>query len=77
MLLISLVAINFKNIEAYLSILGGFCVVIMSFLFPGMLYIKNNEHPITHWKNVGSILLMIIITIIGFTAGVKTIIEMF
>lgn len=75
--MIALIAINFKEIEAYISILGGFCVVIISFLFPILIYVKNNEYPMKNWKNISSIILLIVIVTIGFTAGTKTIVEMF
>ncbi len=71
------IAINFSNISDYFSILGGFCCVIISFLFPGFLYIKNNDYPISHWKNFGSLILMAIVTLIGFTAGISTIVDLF
>jgi hypothetical protein len=40
----------------------------------GILYVKTNEYSIKHWKNVASIILISILTIIGFTSGIVTIV---
>jgi len=72
-----LIGVLYDKISAYISILGGFCSVIIAFLIPGLIYIKNNDYPITHYKNILSILLVSILSIIGFTAGVISIIKIF
>ena len=75
-LLIScLIGVLFGDIGAYISILGGFCSVIQVFLVPVLIYIKSNDYPITHWKNVISIILVICLSGIGYTAGVISILN--
>ena len=63
----------YSDIIAYITLLGGFCSVIITFLFPGLLYVKNNEHPLTHWKNVLIIIAITLLCSIGFIAGINTI----
>ncbi len=41
-----------------------------------MLYVKSNEYPITHYKNVLTIIIVSILCLIGFTSGVLTIKDM-
>jgi len=72
-LISAFIAILYDQILNYISILGGFCSVIIAFVFPGILYIKTNEYSIKHWKNIGSIILISVLTLIGFTSGVITI----
>ena len=75
LLLSCLVGALYTGIIAYISILGGFCSVVIAFLFPGLLYIKNNELPLSHYKNIGTIILVTILCLIGFTAGIMTILD--
>ena len=70
-----MIGVLYDKISAYISILGGFCSVIIAFLIPGMLYIKNNDYPLTHYKNVLSIIAIGVLSFIGFTAGVISIIK--
>jgi hypothetical protein len=63
--------------------MGGFCGVIVSFLTPGniffilgLLYLKSNKSPLFSKENVFTLIIVIFSTIIGFTSGVLTIIEM-
>lgn len=70
-----MIGVVYDKISAYISILGGFCSVIIAFLIPGMLYIKNNDYPLTHYKNVLSIIAISVLSFIGFTAGVISIIK--
>ncbi len=77
MLIACLVGVLYDQISAYISILGGFCSVIIAFLIPGLIYIKNNDYPIMHYKNILSIILISILSVIGFTAGVISIIKIF
>ena len=63
----------YSDIIAYITLLGGFCSVIITFLFPGLLYVKNNEHPLTHRKNVLIIIAITLLCSIGFIAGINTI----
>jgi hypothetical protein len=63
----------YDKIINYISILGGFCSVTIAFLFPGLLYVKNSDYPITHHKNILTIIIVLVLCVIGFTAGIITI----
>lgn len=79
-LLTALLGALYSDISEYISLLGGFCSVIIGFFFPGFLYVKSNDYPITHWKNVFTIIVCSIFCLIGIIAGVLsaiTIIESF
>ena len=54
-----------KNIIHYISLSGTFCSVIVVILMPGMIYIKGNDYPIYHCKNVLTFILMLIVSSIG------------
>lgn len=75
LLLSCLIGVLFGDIGAYISILGGFCSVIQVFFVPVLIYIKSNDYPIHHWKNIVCIILVIILSGIGYTAGVLSIIN--
>jgi amino acid permease len=75
LLITCLVGALYTEIIAYISILGGFCSVVIAFLFPGLLYVKNNNLPATHWKNIGTLILITILCLIGYTAGIMTIVD--
>lgn len=75
LLITCLIGALYTGITAYISILGGFCSVVIAFLFPGLLYVKTSELPWTHWKNIFTIILVVILCLIGFTAGIMTILD--
>lgn len=64
----------YSDISEFMSLLGGFCGVIISFFFPCFLYIKCNEYPISHWKNVVTIIFSSILCTIGVIAGIMSLI---
>jgi hypothetical protein len=76
------IGVMYANIEDYISLMGSFCAVIISFLIPGkylkftflgMLYIKSNDYPISHYKNVLTIIIVGFLCLLGFTSGFLTI----
>jgi hypothetical protein len=75
LLLTCLVAALYDHITDYISILGGFCSVIIAFLIPGILYIKTNGKPIGSLENIAVALLVALLCGIGFIAGIMTIIK--
>ncbi len=70
-----LIGALYTGITAYISILGGFCSVVIAFLFPGLLYVKNSDMPLTHYKNIFTIIIITFLCLIGFTAGIMTILD--
>jgi hypothetical protein len=45
-------------------------------MYLGLVWIKSNEFPLTHYKNISVIIFIGLITIIGFISGIITIIGM-
>ena len=54
-----------KNITHYLNIVGTFCSIVVVILIPGMIYIKGNDYPIYHWKNILTMIFIFVIVSIG------------
>lgn len=70
----ALIGAVYSDISEFMSLLGGFCGVIISFFFPCFIYIKCNEYKISHWKNVITIIISTILCIIGVVAGIMSLI---
>ena len=64
----------YNDILKFISLLGGFIAVVISFLMPGLIYIKNNQYDLFNWKNICSMLFICSLCTIGFIAGIETII---
>lgn len=73
LLIVATIGALFNKIIAYISILGGFCSVTISFLFPIMLYVKSNKQPLSSGKNLLMLIFAGILCGIGWTSGVQTI----
>ena len=71
--LTTFVAISFQSISDYISLIGSFCTVIICFCVPGMIYIKGNDYPLIHYKNILTIIFISLIFIIGILSGIFTI----
>lgn len=72
----TLIGALYNSVTDYISLIGSFCSVIISFIVPGMIYIKSNDYPLSHWKNVTTIALVSFLSLLGFTSGVVTIVGM-
>lgn len=77
----------YGSIQDYIDLLGGFCAVIISFIFPGniffnsnlklgVIYIIDNDYPKFHWKNISIFILVISLALIGFFSTGITIYDM-
>ena len=66
-----------RNIADFISMIGGFCSVLIGFFFPCFIYIKSNSYELSHYKNVLVIALGAFLTVMGFTAGVLSAISLF
>ena len=71
--LTTIVAISFQSISDYISLIGSFCTVVICFFVPGMIYIKGNDYPLNHYKNILTIIFISLILFIGITSGIFTI----
>jgi amino acid permease len=62
-----------KNVVQIISILAGICGVILCFIVPVLCYINSNGLPKTHFKNVTSLVILLVIIILGFTSTLNSI----
>ena len=69
----TLIASVFQSISDYISLIGSFCTVLISFFIPGLVYIKGNDYSIKNYKNILTIIFISIILILGLTSGAFTI----
>jgi len=67
------IAIIFQSISSYISLIGGFCSVIISVLIPGLIYILGMNNSKLNKKNILAGIIIIILTLMGFTNGFFTI----
>ena len=73
LLISTFIASIFQSISDYISLIGSFCTVIISFFIPGIVYIKGNDYDIKNYKNILTIIFIIFILILGLTSGSFTI----
>ena len=71
--IIGTIAIVYPEIMPYISLLGGFCSVVYCYLIPGLIYVKNNKLSWKASSNLITLIIVITLTVIGYTAGVFTI----
>ena len=69
----TLISIIFQSISSYISLIGGFCSVIISILIPGFIYIKGIQESKINNKTIFSGMIIIILTSMGFINGILTI----
>ena len=65
LLLTNVVTFYIQDVLSIISVIGGICAVIVSFLSPILCWIKANEYPLCHIKNILAIVLLVIICIVG------------
>jgi amino acid permease len=73
LIITTLIAINFQSISSYISLIGGFCSVIISVLIPGFIYIKGIYELKINNKTIFAGIIVTILTLMGFTNGILTI----
>ena len=56
-----------KSLSDYISLSATFCSIIVVVLMPGMIYIKGNDFPIYHYKNVLTVIFMLVVSSIGLS----------
>ena len=67
------IALVFQSISSYISLIGGFCSVIISVLIPGLIYIKGIKESTINKKTITAGTVIVLLTIMGFTNGFLTI----
>ena len=75
LIICALIAAIYDKILNYLSYMGGFIAVYISYLFPALLAIKASGMPFCAPKNLLNLILAILLCIIGIIAGIRTIID--
>ena len=73
LIITTIVAVSFQSISDYISLIGSFCTVVICFFVPGMIYVKGNDYPATHCKNITTIIFISFILLIGIASGIFTI----
>ena len=54
-----------KNIAHYLNLAGTFSSIVVVIIIPGMIYIKGNDYPVYHYKNILTMIFIFVIATIG------------
>lgn len=67
----------YSDLGNIISFLGGVCCIIFCFFFPGFVYVKSNGLPLSDKRNVFTIVVCAILTIIGGIAGGKSLVKLF
>ena len=68
-----LIGALYDKILEYIELFGGFCSVIYTILIPGLIYVKNDNVPKSKLIKYVTVFTITILVIIGYTAGVLTI----
>jgi amino acid permease len=63
------------DISTIIGFLSGLCIIFVSYVNPVLCYVKSNNMPRYHWKNLTAVLIMVVVSILGILATVKTIID--
>ena len=67
------IAVIFQSISSYISLIGGFCSVIIAVLIPGLIYIKGFYELKINKKTIFAGIVVSVLTLMGFTNGILTI----
>lgn len=73
-LISTLIGALYSNILGYISLLGGFCSTVISFLMPLCLGIKTSKNMFSG-INIMNIIICIILSCLGFIGGIQTVRE--
>ena len=71
----AVVAAVYDKILNYLSYIGGFISVFICYLIPVLIYVYSSGKPVTYWKNLLEIILAGLLCVVGYIAGIATIID--
>lgn len=72
-----IIAVIYSEICGYIKLIGGICCSIAGFIIPALLYVKSNDLPRWHWKNIASIFCYSALSTFGLISAEKTIYDMF
>lgn len=72
-LISTLITVLYQKVGDYVDFLGSFASIFFCFLIPGLMYIKLNEYHKYHWKNVLTVIYMVVFIILCAISGGFTI----
>ena len=72
----TLIAIFFTSVSDFVSLLGSIFSILISFVYPSLIYIKGNGYPLNNKYNILTCILVICLSIFGLLTGILTIISM-
>jgi amino acid permease len=67
----------YSKVNDYMNIMGGFIAVILTNILPTYMYVKTSKHDKYSWKTIVPVTMATVTVIIGWTAGIITIKNMF
>jgi amino acid permease len=73
----NLFAFLFDEVVYVIGIISGLSVTFLCYVFPVLCYIKSNDYPISNYRNIICIFIMVFISIIGFMCSIKATIDNF
>ena len=65
----NLVTYFISDVLKIINIIGGICTVIICYFAPILCWMKVNDLPKYHCKNIGAIILLVIVTILGLISA--------
>ncbi len=68
-----LVGALYQHVTDYIDLIGSLTSIFIMFLIPGLLYLKSNDYPKTHWKNITTIILISLFSVICLISAIFTI----
>lgn len=72
--LTALIGAVYTDIENVIAFLGGVIGVLHSYSFPAFVYVRSKNQGY-HWKNILTVTISTILTLIGFFAGALTLVD--
>ena len=70
LLISTLIVVLYQNVGDYVDFLGSFSSIFFCFVIPGFMYIKMNGLPKYHWKNILTVIYVVVFTILcGISGG--------
>lgn len=76
LILTTLLVIQFLHISESICLIGAFCSVYISFIIPLIIYMKENDFSMYHWKNILTFFFICILFLISLSSIFFTITKM-
>ena len=69
----TLITVLYQKVGDYVDFLGSFSSIFFCFTIPGFMYIKLNDYHKYHWKNVCTVIYVVVFTILCCISGGYTV----